>query len=292
MSTANVERSRKNAFGAISEPDDCRYATSVGMHFTMKNYIVTPAESLQTRLFIGTSVSLFLISAATTILWCSAMPAMSEMPLHGHSWTGNAASFLGMWIVMWIVMMVAMMLPSLAPMLWRYREAVRRTDDTRLGWLTILVGTGYFFVWTVIGMAVFVLGEAAAAIETRLPALTHAVPIAVGVVVLLAGAFQFTRWKAHHLACCRAAPARRLSPDTGTAWRHGLRLGRHCSYCCGNLMAILVVTGMMDLRAMAIVTAAMTAERLAPASDYVVRATGAAVVGAGLYLIVAAIWPG
>jgi predicted metal-binding membrane protein len=50
---------------------------------------------------------------------------------------------------MWVVMMVAMMLPSLVPMLWRYRQAVGRTGETRLGRLTALVGVGYFFVWTV-----------------------------------------------------------------------------------------------------------------------------------------------
>jgi predicted metal-binding membrane protein len=38
------------------------------------------------------------------------------------------------------------------------------------------------------------------------PAVARAVPIAIGVVVLAAGALQFTAWKARHLACCREAP--------------------------------------------------------------------------------------
>jgi hypothetical protein len=29
----------------------------------------------------------------------------------------------------------------------------------------------------------------------------------------------------------------------GTVWRHGLRLGLHCSYCCAGLTAILLVVG-------------------------------------------------
>lgn len=45
------------------------------------------------------------------------------------------------------------------------------------------------------------LGIAPAAVEMQLPALARAVPIAVGVVVLIAGTRQFTAWKAHHLAC-------------------------------------------------------------------------------------------
>jgi len=171
--------------------------------------------------------------------------------------------------------------------LWRYRQAVGRTGETRLGRLTALAGVGYFFVWTAFGMIVFPLGVALAAIEMQQPALARAVPIAVGVAVLIAGAFQFTALKANHLACCREAPGRgrTLPAAVGTAWRHGLRLGLHCSCCCANLMAILLVIGVMDLRAMAVVTAAITVERLAPAGERVARAIGAVGVGAGFVLI-------
>src|SRR5436305_13402444 len=165
---------------------------------------------------------------------------MGGMPIPEQTWPGAAASFLGMWIVM----MMAMMLPSLVPMLRRYRQAVGRTGEARLGRLTALVGVGYFFVWTVFGMAAFPLSVA----------LARAVPIAVGVVVLIAGCLQLTAWKARHLAYCREAPGRgrTLPADAGTAWRHGLRLGLHCSRCCGRRMAVRLATGVMDLRAMAV----------------------------------------
>jgi len=191
---------------------------------------------------------------------------------------------------MWLVMMVAMMLPSLVPMLLRYRHAVVTTSEMRLGWLTVLVGIGYFCIWTVFGVVAFPLGVALAAIEMQQPALSRAVPIAVGVVVLIAGTLQFTGWKAFHLACCRETRARgyRLPADGGTAWRHGLRLGLHCACCCAGLMAILLVTGIMDLRAMAVVGAAITIERLAPSGERVARAIGVVAVGSGLFLIVRA----
>jgi predicted metal-binding membrane protein len=209
--------------------------------------------------------------------------SMAWMRMPGQTWPGAAASFLGMWVVM----MVAMMLPSLVPMLWRYRRAVGSTDEARLARLTALVGVGYFSVWTVFGMAAFPLGVALAAVEMEQPALARAVPIAVGGVALIAGALQFTAWKARHLACCRAVPGRSrpLPAAAGLAWRHGWRLGLHCSYCCGGLMAIFLVIGIMDLRAMAVVAAAITLERLAPASERVARAIGAVVVGVGLFLI-------
>jgi len=181
-----------------------------------------------------------------------------------------------------------MMLPSLVPMLWRYRQAVGAIGETRLGPLTVIVGAGYFFVWTVLGMAAFPLGVALAAVAMQQPALGRAVPLAVGAVILIAGCLQFTAWKLRHLACCREAPGRgcTLPADAGTAWRHGLRLGLHCTRCCAGLMAILLVIGVMDLRAMAVVTAALTIERLAPGGERVARALGAVIVGAGLILVV------
>jgi predicted metal-binding membrane protein len=209
--------------------------------------------------------------------------SMPWMRLPGQTWPGAAASFLGMWIVM----MVAMMLPSLSPMLWRYRRAVERTGDARGGRLVTLVGAGYFFVWTLFGMAVFPLGVVLMAVQMQYPIFARSVPVAVGVVILMAGSLQFTTWKARHLAYCSDAPGPdcSLPVGTGAAWRHGLRLGVHCSQCCAGLMAILLVIGVMDLRAMVVVAAVITIERLAPAGERVARATGVAVVGTGLFLI-------
>jgi predicted metal-binding membrane protein len=254
------------------------------------------SERASQRAFVGVSALLFAASAATTIVWCGSMSAMGGMPMPGgwtmsmawmrmpgQTWPGAAASFLAMWVVM----MMAMMLPSLVPMLGRYRQAVGRTGETRLGRLTALVGVGYFFVWTVFGIAAFTLGVALAAIEMQQSAVSRAVPIAVGAVVLIAGSLQLTAWKARHLACCREAPGRGLTlpPGAGAAWRHGLRLGLHCSRCCAGLMAILLVIGVMDLRAMAVMAAVITVERLAPAGERVAQALGVVVAGAGLFLI-------
>src|SRR5688500_5146748 len=186
--------------------------------------------------FLAVTALLFGVSVALTIAWCRSMSAMGEMArpggwtmsmmwmrMPGQTWLAAAAVFLGMWVVM----MVAMMLPSLVPMLSRYRQAVPTTGETRLGLLTTLVGVGYFFVWTLFGLAAFALGVALTTIEMQQPALARAVPIAVGVVVLIAGGLQCTSWKARHLAWCREAPGRgrTLPADAGTAWRHGLRLG-------------------------------------------------------------------
>jgi predicted metal-binding membrane protein len=253
------------------------------------------AESYECT-FFGVSAMLFAASAAVTVTWCVSMSAMGDMSMPGgwtmsmawmrmpgQTWLDTATSFLGMWVVM----MIGMMQPALVPMLWRYRKAMTRRGATRLGWPTTLVGMGYFSVWSMFGIAAFPAGAVLAMLEMQLPVLARTVPLAVGLVVLIAGALQFTAWKTHHLACCRKelACVHGLGTDAGSAWRHGLRLGLQCSACCGNLMVVPLVVGVMDLRAMAVVTLAITVERLVPRGERLARGIGAVAISAGLFLI-------
>jgi predicted metal-binding membrane protein len=208
--------------------------------------------------------------------------SMMWMLMPGQSWPGAAASFVGMWVVM----MVAMMLPSLVPTLWRYRQAIRGIGATRPNVLTAVAAVGYFSVWTVPGIAVFPIGVMLASAEMQHPALARAVPLMVGAVVLIAGAIQFTSWKARQLAGCRegAICLRTESTDVRSALRYGIRLGIRCSCCCAGLTAILLVVGIMDLRAMLVLTAAITLERLLPSGIRFAHAIGVLAVAAGLGL--------
>ena len=233
------------------------------------------------RRFLAVSALLFAAGAAVTILRGASMTAlplcggmtvsMAWMRMPGETWLAAAASFLAMWLPM----MAAMMLPSLAPTLWRGGAAADRP--------TALVGAGYLVVWTLLGVAVFPAGAALAAAGMRWPALASAAPVAVALTVLVGGALQLTAWKARHLADCRSGDA--VPAEAGAAWRHGLRLGARCVCSCAGLTAILLALGVMDLGAMAIVTTAITAERLAPEGWRVARAIGTVAVGVGLLLV-------
>lgn len=260
--------------------------------------VVLPPTSQQ--LFLVISALIFVTSAALTAVLCGSMSATRGMPMPGgwtmsmawmrmpgQTWLSATTSFVGMWAVM----MVAMMMPSLVPMLQRYREAIGRAGETRLGQLTVMVGVGYYVVWTFFGVAVFPLGVALASIEMRFPLLAHAVPASTGAIIIIAGALQFTSWKARHLDGCREGTACRhvMEAHSGSAFRHGLRLGLHCSYCCASLTAILLAVGVMDLRSMILITGAITAERLAPVGQRVARVIGAIAVVAGVLLIARAV---
>jgi predicted metal-binding membrane protein len=251
-------------------------------------------EHVSQRVFWGVLALLFVACATATVVSCARMAAMAEMPMPGgwtmsmawlrapgQTWFGATASFTGMWVVM----TVAMMLPALAPTLWRFRNAIVVAGETPPGVLAASTGAASFCVWTAFGIVAFGFGAGLATIAMQSTPFARAVPVAAGVVVLLAGALQFSAWKARRLACCRDVPAHGLPAGAADAWRYGLRLGLDCSGCCGGLMTILLVAGVMDVRAMVVVTAAVTVERLARQGKRAARTTGVLAVAAGAVLI-------
>lgn len=246
------------------------------------------------RAFLVTAALLFAASAAVTVAWCRSMSDMGGTPMPGGwmlsmTWAPMCGEgrvrAAGSFVAMWTTMMAAMMLPSLVPMLARYRAAVGRTETARLDLLTGLAAAGYFTIWILLGAAIFGLGGMMAAVLMERPELARAAPFAAGAVVLIAGALQFTAWKARHLACCRQAPERTLPTDAGAAWRHGFSLGLNCLQSCAGPTASLLALGVMDLRVMAAVTAAVTLERLAPRGARAARVSGAVAIAVGLLLM-------
>jgi predicted metal-binding membrane protein len=208
---------------------------------------------------------------------------MTGMTMPQQAWSGAAPEYLGMWMAM----MVPMMLPSLVPMVSQYRRSVRGADGIHLHGLAALVSVGYFLVWAILGTAAYAAGAAVMAVETRWGMVTRWLPVAAGVVMLVAGGLQFTTWKARQLALCREGSGRGCpsTPSVPGAWRHGLELGVRCSLCSGSLMLVLFAIGMMDVVAMAAVTLAISAERLAPAPLRVARVTGVALIVVGMLTI-------
>jgi predicted metal-binding membrane protein len=213
--------------------------------------------------------------------------SMAWMRTSEHTRLEAGAAFLAMWMVM----MLAMMLPPAVLMLWSYRRCVRGSGAARLGRLTLLAGAGYFFVWAVFGVVAYALGAALAEAEMRWSPLARSVPLATGVILLLAGALQLTAWKIRQLARCADAPASDPSsaPMAWNAWRRGLRLGMRCSRCCAGLMLVLLVTDVMSLGAMAMVAGAITLERFVPRPQRAARVIGVLVIAAGVLAIARAL---
>ncbi len=250
-----------------------------------------PESAGSREVMIGAAL-LFVGSAAVTLAWCGSMAAMPDMhmpwlPMPAQGWWNTALTFMGMWTVM----MIAMMLPVFTPALLRYRQATGLRDGRRLQALSALAALGYFGTWIALGLAIYPLGAGFAALETRLPLLARVSPAVAASIVMLAGAWQLSAWKSRQLACCRGAMRPWFAHPTAarTAWRHGLRLGWRCLKCCAPLTTLLLVLGVMDVGAMAVVTLASALERLAPAGQRVARLAGQFMLAAGGLLMLRAL---
>jgi predicted metal-binding membrane protein len=230
-----------------------------------------PAGSLHSqRAFIAVCAAIFVVAWVVTIQWCGAMNGMPgmDMPggwtmsmtwmrMPGQTWPDHFSMFMGMWMVM----QVAMMMPVLAPMLLRYRKALDGAARSRESSLTLVVAFGYFMVWSALGAVLYPLGVALGAATMELPQLSRLVPQAATLMLMFTGALQFSPWKARQLACCRDLLLSRASSGARAAAVHGARFGLRCVYCCGSLTMALLVVGVMDLRAMMLLTVVITIER-------------------------------
>jgi predicted metal-binding membrane protein len=249
------------------------------------------------RVFRAVCILLSVASASATILICRAMADMGEVPMAGGwsmstAWTplcgGSWAAAIGAFLGMWATMMMAMMLPSLTPVLRRIHEDAAIAGDARPALFTALAGLFYFMVWTAFGLVVFIGGATLLEAALRWPQLARAVPFATGLAIIAAGLFQMSRWKLALLGHCRQVSSRGVG--SAAAAGRGLRLGLAWCASCAGLTVLLLVGGVMDLRAMAVVALAITAERLGSAGERIADASGSLMLGAGVVQLTQAFW--
>jgi predicted metal-binding membrane protein len=211
-------------------------------------------------------------------------PAMA-MP-QTQSW--NAVELL-LLFVMWAVMMVAMMVPSVAPLILMFARARRRQGVDRVVGSAAILLLGYLVVWFGFsGLAALAQwGFHGAAVLSPMMASTS--PAFGGVLLTVAGVFQFTPLKRACLAHCRSPMGLLLSEWRAGGWGTlaiGLKHGVRCVGCCWALMALLFVAGVMNLLWVAAIAAFVLLERTAPMGAMLGRVTGAALVVAGIALLV------
>jgi predicted metal-binding membrane protein len=200
----------------------------------------------------------------------------------------SALDLLLVW-AMWALMMAGMMLPTAAPMLLAFGAMARRVDPPRPPAHALAFGTGYLAVWALFSVAATLLQWGL--LEWRLvsPMMASTSPRLGGGLLILAGAYQFTRWKVACLELCRS-PLAFLVKEWRTGLRGalimGARHGVYCLGCCWALMALLFVLGVMNLLWIVALTLLVLAEKTLPTARWLVRASGAGLVGWGLWLLV------
>ncbi len=188
-----------------------------------------------------------------------------------------------------------MMLPSAVPMLLRFQRAALGRGAGAAGWATAWVARGYFAVWLAVGALAYVIGVGWALATMRSAALSRAVPALTGVTLVLAGAFQFSRWKPacldrwrHPLACGAAANA----TARRAAWSHGLHQGAACALCCSDPMLVMLALGAMNPVVMLTVALLIAFEKLLARPRVAVRLAGTLALAVGTVIVTRALLHG
>jgi predicted metal-binding membrane protein len=111
-----------------------------------------------------------------------------------------------------------------------------------------------------------------------------------GIVLITAGIYQWTRFKDVCLANCQS-PLLFIQQHGGFRGGKtgslllGLHHGAHCVGCCWALMALLFVGGVMNVLWIALLSALVLLEKLAPIGRLIARLAGVALVAGGAWLI-------
>jgi predicted metal-binding membrane protein len=189
-------------------------------------------------------------------------------------------------LVMWMVMMIGMMLPSAAPTLLLF-DALEMQRGAPSHHSTALFGAGYMLAWGAFSVLAATTQWALSAAKL-LSATMIAKPVFGGVLLALAGAYQFTPWKTACLRQCRS-PAEFLSrhyrPGPLRPLSMGLRHGVYCIGCCWALMVLLFAFGVMNLLWVAVLAVFVLAEKVAPAGALIGRIGAVAMISGGAMLM-------
>ncbi len=219
----------------------------------------------------------------------SVMPGMAKAPAAMPSMPGYIATA----FIMWLLMMIAMMLPSAAPMILVYARFARiaRRDGAVLVPTMLFIGC-YIATWA--AFSLLAATAQAALVSSGLvsgAALAFADHRVAGALLVAAGLYNLTPLKQACLAGCRSPLSFLTQHWQGSREgiiRLGLLHGAYCLSCCWLLMALLFVSGVMNLSWVALLALIVAIEKLMPQGQKVACWMGAAMAMAGLAVMISA----
>jgi predicted metal-binding membrane protein len=227
---------------------------------------------------------IYLVNAAKQMAAISgmSMPDMPEMVVL-RSWT--ATDFLLMFS-MWAIMMIGMMVPSAAPMTLIYAAMARKAaaQDSPLPPTAVFVA-GYVSMWTLFSVFATLLQWGLERAALLSPMMVSTSPLLGASIVIAAGLYQWTPFKNACLRHCRGPAeffSRHWRDGALGAFRMGFEHGAFCLGCCGFLMLLLFVGGVMNLLWIALIALFVLAEKISPFGNRAGRVAGAAMILAGI----------
>lgn len=187
---------------------------------------------------------------------------------------------------MWAVMMAAMMLPTMVPTLRSYEDLMVSADGTRIGWLGVLLG--YSLVWIVFAVVITAVQIGLLSFNI-VDMMGKAKSLWVSAfLLLLAGAFQFTRAKEVCHGVCHSPMSYFIGhwrTGLGGGARMGISLGAYCVGCCWLFMVLGFAGGVMNFLWMGLATLMMVLEKLPQLGHFLVKPLGGILILSGLSVV-------
>jgi predicted metal-binding membrane protein len=154
---------------------------------------------------------------------------------------------------------------------------------------------GYLVVWAAFSVLATAAQWGLHALSLLSPMMVSTSPVLGGILLLIAGVYQWTPLKHACLSKCRSPLGFVLNE-----WREGkwgaflmvLKHGSYCTGCCWSLMALLFVAGGMNLLWVSAIAGFILLEKLAPAGQRMGQAAGVLMVVAGVVLLGVTLWDG
>ena len=189
---------------------------------------------------------------------------------------------------MWTVMMVGMMAPAAAPVALIYAQTRNARDGESASARSLIFSAAHISVWIAFSFLAAMLQWALHEAAVLSPDMSLTSARIAGVILIAAGAYQLSSLKGECLRKCQN-PLEFLLVN----WREGnkgalllgLRHGAYCLGCCWALMLVLFVVGVMNLAAVAGLTAFILLEKLGPSGLRIARAGGVAMIACGVLIL-------
>ena len=176
---------------------------------------------------------------------------------------------------MWSVMMVAMMTPSILPMVALFVTVSRSKRQQGKSYVpTFIFILGYLQAWVLFSVVISAVQYPLHIAGLLNPMMDSRSYLLSGVILLLAGVYQWTPFKDACLKQCRT-PLNFLMTcwrdGTWGAVRMGVLHGFYCVGCCWALMAVMFAVGVMNVLWMIVIAIFVLAEKISPMSAFVFR---------------------
>lgn len=227
-------------------------------------------------------VSLLVLAAAAWGL----LVLQAQMPMAATPTAGMEAP---LFLAMWVAMMVAIMFPTAAPMILTFATVQKGKREKGQAFVpTWVFIAAYLLVWTAFGVLAYGAAAAAEALAAQSVWLIENGGRIGGALLIAAGVYQLSPLKTACLNKCRSPLSFIMTSwrdGYGGAFRMGLEHGWYCTGCCWLLFVILFPLGVMNIAAMALLTALIFAEKSLPLGPRVAQGAAVALVAYGLLAI-------